>query len=115
MSDVLNLNDVRSAPQVWRPPAERIVSGDPEQRAWNGYSSPDGHFHAGIWECAPGKWRVEFTEHEFCHVLAGVIVVTNDDGVERVYRAGDAFVSPAGFRGYWEVRERARKYYAIYE
>jgi uncharacterized cupin superfamily protein len=47
--------------------------------------------------------------------LAGVIVVTSDDGGERVFRAGDAFVSPAGFTGVWDVREAARKYYAIYE
>jgi uncharacterized cupin superfamily protein len=99
----------------WRPPAERIVAGDPLQRAWNLYSSADGRFHAGIWECAPGKWRVVFTEHEFCHVLAGRIVVTADDGTVRSYGAGDAFVSPAGFTGQWEVLEPARKYYAIYE
>jgi uncharacterized cupin superfamily protein len=33
----------------------------------------------------------------------------------RRYGAGDAFVSPAGFTGTWEVREHARKHYAIYE
>ncbi len=54
-------------PQEWRPAAERIVSGDPLQRAWNYYSSADGRFSAGIWECAVGKWRVVFTENEFCH------------------------------------------------
>lgn len=102
-------------PQGYRPPADRIVSGDPAQRAWNLYSSADGHFHAGIWECAAGKWRVIFTESEFCHLLAGVIVVTGEDGSERTYRAGDAFVSPAGFTGWWDVLEPARKYYAIYE
>lgn len=102
-------------PQSYRPPANRIVSGDPAQRAWNLYSSADGHFHAGIWECAVGKWRVVFTESEFCHLLAGVIVVTGEDGSERTYRAGDAFVSPAGFTGWWDVREPARKYYAMYE
>src|SRR6187200_2413406 len=58
------------APAEWRPPAECVLAGDPAQRAWNLYSSSDGHFNAGIWECQPGKWRVMFTEHEFCHVLA---------------------------------------------
>ncbi len=102
-------------PQRYRPPAERIVAGDPAQAAWNFYSSPDGRFNSGIWECAVGKWRVVFTESEFCHLLSGVIVVTGDDGGERTFRAGDAFVSPAGFTGWWDVREPARKYYAIYE
>jgi uncharacterized cupin superfamily protein len=103
------------APTEWRPPADRIVSGDPFQRAWNLYGSADARFNAGIWECAIGKWRVVFTEHEFCHLLAGEIVITGDDGSERTWRAGDAFVSPAGFTGYWDVRVPARKYYVIYE
>jgi hypothetical protein len=101
--------------QEYRPAAERIVSGDPLQRTWNYFSSTDGHFHSGIWECAVGKWRVVFTESEFCHLLAGMIVVTGDDGSQRTFRAGDAFVSPSGFTGWWDVREAARKYYAIYE
>ncbi|MDQ2639592.1 MAG: cupin domain-containing protein [Pseudomonadota bacterium] len=107
--------DPRVAPMEWRPPAERIVSGDPLQRAWNLYDSADGHFSAGIWECQPGKWRVVFTESEFCHLLEGRIEVTGDDGSVRVFSAGEAFVSPAGFTGYWEVLEPARKYYAIHE
>lgn len=102
-------------PTEWRPAADRIVAGDPLQRAWNLYSSADGHFHAGIWECAPGKWRVVFTENEFCQLLAGRIVVTGDDGSERTYATGDAFVSPAGFTGHWDVQQPARKHYVIYE
>jgi uncharacterized cupin superfamily protein len=99
----------------YRPPAERILAGDPAQRVWNLHASADGRFNAGIWECEVGRWRVVFTETEFCHLLAGVIAVEGENGIERVYRAGDAFVSPAGFTGVWDVREPARKYYAIYE
>ena len=102
-------------PQRYSPPAERVVSGAPEQVAWNYFSSADGRFHSGIWESAVGKWRVVFTESEFCHLLAGTIIVTGDDGAVHTYRAGDAFVTPAGFAGWWDVTEPARKYYAIYE
>jgi uncharacterized cupin superfamily protein len=102
-------------PERFRPAAERIVSGDPAQAAWNLFSSKDGRFHSGIWECQPGTWRVVFTESEFCHLLQGVIVVRGDDGSERTFRAGDSFVSPAGFTGTWDVRETARKFYAFYE
>ncbi|MCB1483430.1 MAG: cupin domain-containing protein [Hyphomicrobiaceae bacterium] len=102
--------------EPYRPLAERILSGDPVQTAHNFYSSADGHFHCGVWTCQPGKWRVVFTEHEFCQILEGVLVVTGDDGAsERTFRAGDAFVSPAGFTGIWEVIEPAKKVYAIYE
>ncbi len=52
---------------------------------------------------------------EFCRLVAGVIVVRGDDGSERTFRAGDAFVSPAGFTGTWDVLEPAKKLYAFYE
>lgn len=104
-----------SEAEPYRPLPNRILAGDPVQRAANLYSSADGKFHSGIWTCEPGKWHVEFTEHEFCQLLDGVLSVTGDDGGERTFRAGDAFVSPRGFRGVWEVVERARKVYAIYE
>jgi uncharacterized cupin superfamily protein len=111
----VDMNGPLPVPTEWRPPADRVVFGDPLQRAWNLYSSVDSRFNAGIWECAAGKWRVVFTENEFCQLLAGEIVVTGDDGSERTWRAGDAFVSPAGFTGYWDVRVPARKYYVVYE
>jgi uncharacterized cupin superfamily protein len=101
--------------ETYRPAADRILSGDPVQTAWNLFTSPDGRFQSGIWESQPGKWRCVFTESEFCQILAGVLVVTGDDGSVATYRAGDAFVSPAGFTGTWEVVEPVRKHYAFYE
>ena len=91
------------------------LAGDPAQAATNLFQSADGRFKSGIWEAQPGKWRVVFTESEFCHLLAGVIVVTGDDGSQCTFRAGDAFVSPAGFLGTWEIIEPAKKLYANYE
>ena len=103
------------AGEIYRPPGDRILSGDPVQTAWNLFTSADGRFNSGIWESQPGKWRCVFTESEFCQILAGVLVVTGDDGSVATYRAGDAFVSPAGFTGTWEVVEPVRKHYAFYE
>jgi uncharacterized protein len=103
------------APQHYRPEAERILKGDPAQTAINAFASADGRFNCGIWESQPGKWRVVFSESEFCHLLAGVIVVEGDDGSKRTFKAGDAFVCPAGFTGTWDIVEAAKKYYAFYE
>jgi uncharacterized cupin superfamily protein len=102
-------------PEDYQPATERVVSGDPRQRVWTLYRSADGRFQSGIWECSVGKWQVTFTESEFCQLLGGVIVMTAADGQERTVRAGDVFLVPAGFSGYWDVREPARKYYAVYE
>lgn len=101
--------------EPYRPAPERILAGDPVQRAWNHHSSPDGRFHTGVWEGQPGRWAVQFTETEFCHLLSGRIVVTDADGLARTFQAGDSLVMPAGFHGTWEVLETCRKLYAVYE
>jgi len=103
------------APNVYRPPSERIISGDPVQSAQNLFQSADGRFNSGIWKAERGTWRVVFTESEFCHLLEGVIIVRGDDGSEATFRAGDAFLSPSGFTGTWEIVEPAKKFYAFYE
>ncbi len=94
---------------------ERLVAGQPTQATANAYSSADQAFHCGVWEGDVGAWRVRYTEHELCHMLAGKVRMTDDEGRETVVAAGDSFVIPAGFSGIWEVLEPARKLYAVYE
>jgi uncharacterized protein len=106
---------VLPAGEVYHPDKDRILAGNPVQSAQNLFASPDGRFNSGIWASEPGTWRVVFTEAEFCHLLEGVLVVRGDDGSQATFRAGDAFVTPAGFTGTWEVVEPARKFYAVYE
>ena len=71
---VISFQDPLPEPQRYRPQAERILSGDPAQAATNLFQSTDGRFKSGIREAQPGRWRVVFTENEFCYLLAGVIV-----------------------------------------
>jgi uncharacterized protein len=112
---LINFKAPLPEPQCYLPPADRIVAGNPAQTAHVMFTSEDERFASGIWSCEPGTWRVVFSESEFCHILEGVLIVTGDDGSEVTYRAGDAFVSPAGFTGTWQVVERAKKYFAFYE
>jgi uncharacterized cupin superfamily protein len=95
--------------------ADRVESGTPVTAVANRYSDAGGRFHCGVWSSTPGRWRVTYTEHEFCHLLEGRVRLVADDGTARDYRAGDAWVIPSGWRGTWETLEPARKYYAIYE
>ncbi len=95
--------------------ADRLVSGQPTQAVANTYSSADQRFHSGIWEGDIGAWRVCYTEHELCHMLAGKVRMIDHEGRETIVVAGDSFVIPAGFEGIWEVLEPARKLYAVYE
>ncbi len=95
--------------------SERLIEGAPMQTVANAYSDGGNRFHCGVWEGDVGAWRVAYTEHEFCHLLAGRIRLRGDDGSEATVAAGDSFVVPAGFEGVWEVLEPARKLYAVYE
>lgn len=95
--------------------AARLINGAPRQTVANAYSDPGNAFHCGVWEGEVGAWRVAYTEHEFCHLLAGRVRVLADGGSETLLVAGDSFVIPAGFEGVWEVLEPARKLYAVYE
>jgi uncharacterized protein len=95
--------------------AEKCLKGQPLQRVWHHFGSGDGKFLAGIWEAEPGCWTVDYTENEFCQILAGRSVLRDADGRERLVEAGDNFVIPAGFSGQWEVLETTRKIYVIYQ
>ncbi|GJE26909.1 cupin domain-containing protein [Methylobacterium organophilum] len=97
----------------YRPEPARILSGDPAQTVSFVYRNADGSVSAGIWTCQPGKWRIDFKQDEFVHILEGEVVVTDGDGRAKTYRAGDAFVTPAGFSGTWDVRRPVKKYFSL--
>jgi uncharacterized cupin superfamily protein len=103
--------DTAGVPEEGRPDPARVISGDPRFRTWNA-EERDG-LYAGIWEASPGAWRVAYDEWEFCHILSGVSVLTEDGGPPRRLEAGDAFVIRPGFTGVWEVVETTRKEYVI--
>jgi uncharacterized protein len=96
-------------------PADKLIAGNPKQAVWNTYSDSRGKFFAGIWQSEVGKWRIRYTEEEYCHVLQGVSVISDAHGKAVTVSAGDRFVIPRGFTGTWEVVEPTRKIYVIYE
>lgn len=97
------------------PSAEALIAGSPRTEVSNHYADPTSQFFAGTWSSSVGKWRVAYSEHEFCHLLEGEVVLTADDGRQWRFRPGDAWVIPAGFVGTWESVSPARKRYAIFE
>jgi uncharacterized cupin superfamily protein len=102
-------------PQPANPDVSRIVSGNPTLTAWNHYNDASQQFFAGVWSATRGCWRIEYTEHEFCHLLEGRVLLTSSMGERWEFGAGDSFVVPAGFSGTWEVLQDCRKLYAIFE
>jgi len=98
--------------EIERPDAAKLISGDPVFSTWNFEEVGDSRF-SGIWESTPGKWRVQYDEWEFCHILKGHSILTDEDGNEHVLKAGDSFVIRPGFSGTWEVVETTAKEYVI--
>jgi uncharacterized cupin superfamily protein len=97
------------------PSPENILAGIPRARVANQYTDASNQFFCGMWHSNSGKWRIRYTEHEFCVMLEGRVRIEAVSGERYEFRAGDAFVVPAGFEGSWEVIEACRKWYAIFE
>ena len=108
----LTIDTAGIEPEEGAPAPDRLIAGSPRFRTWN-VEEADGGVYAGIWESTPGKWRIVYEEWEFCHILSGVSIVSEDGGDSRTVRAGDSFVLRPGFRGTWEVIETTRKEYVI--
>lgn len=100
-----------AAAETARPPPGRLVAGDPVFTTWN-LEERDGLF-CGIWQSTPGKWRVVYDEWEYCRILSGRSVVTDENGAEIALGPGDSLILRPGFRGTWEVLETTRKDYVI--
>jgi uncharacterized cupin superfamily protein len=102
------------------PPVEtgkpgNVVTGVPVTRLQNYFSDTTGQFFSGIWESSPGKWRITYSESEFCGILSGRVILTDASGKAEEFKTGDAFIVPAGFEGTWETVEPVKKWYAIFE
>lgn len=96
----------------WEPLAE--ATGEPMQAAYQALWS-EGDQEVGVWECTPGPsyWTLE--THEFVHILSGRMTVTPDGGEPAEIGPGDTAVFPRGWQGTWDIHERLRKVYVIFD
>jgi uncharacterized cupin superfamily protein len=119
MENMLSIEiiDFRTAtPEISESPpaADRVLAGNPMTTAKNFFSDAPNGFFAGVWQSTVGRWRVSYSEHEFCHITSGrVRIQSNHKSWE--FGPGQSFLIPAGFEGIWEVLEPMSKLYVIYE
>jgi uncharacterized protein len=96
-------------------PGEKLIAGNPRQCVWKHYADASGKFFAGIWHSEIGKWRISYTEEEYCQIVQGTSIIADNAGNAKTVSAGDSVVIPRGFVGTWEVVEPTQKIYVIYE
>jgi uncharacterized protein len=96
-------------------PGDKLIHGNPRQCVWKHYADGSGKFFAGVWSSEVGKWRISYTEEEYCQILQGKSIIADAAGNATTVSAGDSVVVPRGFVGTWEVVEPTRKIYVIYE
>lgn len=92
---------------------DRVVEGDPRHQSMVRFTSADARLQAGTWVSTPGKWRLFTDRDEFCTLLEGRVVLESLSGVCEEFVAGDSFLIPNGFDGYWDVKEVTRKHFVI--
>ena len=119
MNSIIRINKDGSGQQGLEPcsvvPPEAVLSGTAKESGEFLYSTDNGAFSVGVWECTPYAEILDYpTENEYCMVLKGKVSLTNPDGSIETFSAGDSYVVPAGFKGKFEVHETLRKIYVIY-
>ena len=69
-----------------------------------------GRAVAGVWEGEPGFVRIpKWPYDEICVIQKGRIAIEDAAGHRREFGAGEAFLVPAGFDGWWHTLEPTRK------
>jgi uncharacterized protein len=97
-----------------RPDPAKLIAGKYLSQTWNHWVGEDDRLFCGIWESTPGKVKCEYAEWEFCHIISGEVVLT-EQGKKKGHRfsKGDGFIIPAGFKGTWETVKKVKKHYVI--
>ena len=94
---------------------EKLIAGNPKQEVWMQYTDASQTYFVGIWASERGKWKVAYTEEEYCKILAGRSVISDLSGNAITVGSGDRFVMPRGFEGTWEVVQPTRKFFVIHQ
>jgi uncharacterized cupin superfamily protein len=107
--------DSSAKPDEYYLAPEKLIAGNPKQTLWMHYTDVGKNFFAGVWHSDIGKWRISYTEVEYCKILEGASVITDASGKAVTLTSGESFVIPSGFIGTWEVVTPTRKEFVIFE
>lgn len=94
------------------PEKESIGGGD--QRDNLVFTNDIGNMTIGMWQTSPFESAMQpFSVHEFAQIIEGEVTITDGDGGEHHFVAGDVLFVPAGTVCSWRSGGELKKYYAI--
>ena len=108
MNKFITMEEGSARSEASRPDQDKVISGDPVFLLWEIDDAGSG-LTSGIWEASPGKWRFENAHWEYCRILFGTSVITEEGGASHSVSTGDSFILKPGFKGTWEVINTTRK------
>lgn len=90
-----------------------VLSGDPSTVVEKVFVHPAGKLVSGYWECQAGKFTLCEPREEFCIILDGEAIITEEDGTSHTVKKGDAFMLPQGATTTWEIKDFVRKIFVV--
>ncbi len=94
-------------------PTATLLEGQPVGLDHAYYDRAGAGVKAGIWRsCGYTEFYGSYPCDEFMLVLEGEVTLESE-GFSATYKAGDAFLIPKGFKGYWRQPGEMLKYYMI--
>jgi len=92
-----------------------FVGDAPTQHAQCYFTDMTGQMTVGQWQSTPFERAPgPFPRHELMHLLEGSVTLTDGDGVEHHFSAGDTLFVPRGAVCGWKSSETVRKFYCIF-
>ncbi len=86
-----------------------VVEGKPQARIAHHSKAEDESGLTGVWDCTAGTFRWFFAWDETVMILDGDVLVTAEDGTERLLRTGDIGYFKGGTWATWRVDTYVRK------
>mgnify|MGYP002725780879 CR=1 FL=1 len=87
--------------------------------SWNNhtyFTDPSNQLTCGLWDSTPFETPASpFPHSELMIILEGSVTLSDDEGNEHVFKAGDAAYVPKGAALGWKSTEYVRKYYVIFD
>lgn len=109
-----HLKDVASQPLENTGVHKKSIEETLPQTAYKSIFSENKH-DAGIWECGPGKYRLERETDEFFVMISGHWILYGDEGDEYDLKTGDTILLRKGWKGTAHIVETIRKVYIAWE